>query len=129
VDKIRHGDTIRDNAWHPIDYNDLKDWVKKKKSELDRSELEGDVFRYRKNLNTGAYEIRLSMKFKQYIYSDLHVSSQGKKRSNNCKQDEGVSLKDLRHQGLDKYPWYGPNDGYWKRTKDRGMVWYSYDNW
>ncbi|MDD5701759.1 MAG: hypothetical protein PHU23_06865 [Dehalococcoidales bacterium] len=58
--KVQLGDLISDDAWHPIDFSNYKDWVKKRKSELDQGEiLKGNTFEYRKNPHTGVYELRL----------------------------------------------------------------------
>jgi len=59
--KVSPRDLIQESVWHPIDFSDLKDWVKKEKKRLDSGdELKGRTFRYRKNLRTGIYEVRLS---------------------------------------------------------------------
>jgi hypothetical protein len=58
--KVGLGDLISDDAWHSIEFHDYKDWVKKRRHDLDRGEvLKGNTFEYRKNTHTGAYEIRL----------------------------------------------------------------------
>lgn len=68
--KLRPGDILTDHEWHPIDYEDLKDWVKKEKGKLDKGkELTGHTFRYRRNLHTGFYEIRLSHTFPIFRYT------------------------------------------------------------
>jgi uridine kinase len=62
--KVHPGDLLMDHEWHPIDYEDLKDWVKKKKDSLDAGEeLKGNTFRYRRNPHSGMYEVRLSHKY------------------------------------------------------------------
>jgi len=59
--KVHPGDLLTDHESHPIDIEDLKDWVKKEKGKLDKGEeLKGHTFRYRKNLHLGIYEVRLS---------------------------------------------------------------------
>jgi uridine kinase len=66
--KVHLGDLVQDNVWHPIDFGDLKQWVKKEKDRLDNGEeLKGHTFRYRKNLQTGTYEVRLSTLHKPRI--------------------------------------------------------------
>jgi len=65
--KVHHGDLVQDSVWHPIDFADLKDWVRNQKEKLDHEELKGHTFRYRKNLQTGTYEVRLSSQRKPRI--------------------------------------------------------------
>lgn len=66
--KVHPGDLVQDSEWHPIDFGDLKDWVKREKSNLDNgSILTGNTFRYRKILRTGIYETRLSTQCKPRI--------------------------------------------------------------
>ena len=67
--KIFLGNLLTDHAWHPIDYDNLKNWVRDRKTELDDGEeLTGNTFRYRHNLNTRNYEVRLSHKYNMYRY-------------------------------------------------------------
>lgn len=62
--KIHRGDLIMDHEWHPIDYKDLKGWVKEEKDRMDTGEeLKGNTFRYRRNRNLGMYEVRLSHEY------------------------------------------------------------------
>jgi len=62
--KVHPDDLLMDHEWHPIDYEDLKDWVKERKDKLDAGEqLTGNTFRYRKNPHSGMYEVRLSHKY------------------------------------------------------------------
>jgi hypothetical protein len=68
--KIYPGDLLSDGEWHPIDYDNLKDWIKARKSEFDYGdELRGNTFRYRRVQNTGTYEVRLSSKYNMYHYN------------------------------------------------------------
>lgn len=63
-------DLLSDGEWHPIDYDNLKDWVKARRNDIDAGEeLRGNVFRYRHNQNTCGYEIRLSTKYNMYRYN------------------------------------------------------------
>ncbi len=58
--KVQPGDLISDDAWHPIEFSDYKDWVKKRGHDLDMGEvLKGNTFEYRKNSSIGTYEVRL----------------------------------------------------------------------
>jgi uridine kinase len=67
--KVQLGDLISDDAWHPIDFCDYKDWVKKRSPELDKGEvLKGNTFEYRKNLHSNRYEIRLGTWCKPRIW-------------------------------------------------------------
>lgn len=62
--KVYPGDLIVDTTWHPIDFDNLKGWVKKEKNRLDNGdELKGNTFRYRRNPHSGEYEIRLSTQY------------------------------------------------------------------
>jgi uridine kinase len=62
--KVHPGDLLMDHEWHPTDYEDLKDWVKERKDRLDAGEeLKGNTFRYKRNLRSGMYEVRLSHKY------------------------------------------------------------------
>jgi hypothetical protein len=66
--KVHFGDLIMDHAWHPIDLDNLKEWVKKEKHRLDKGEeLQGNTFRYRRNPHSGAYEVRLSTRYRPSI--------------------------------------------------------------
>jgi uridine kinase len=67
--KVYSGDLIMDNTWHPIDFDNYKEWVKKEKYRLDKGEeLKGNTFRYRRNPHSGEYEVRLSTQYKPNIY-------------------------------------------------------------
>lgn len=67
---VHPGDLLTDNAWHPISFSDLKDWVKNERQKLDRGqELSGNTFRYRKNPDSDTFEIRLSRKHYVYRYN------------------------------------------------------------
>jgi len=62
--KVCPGDLLMDHQWHPINYEDMKDWVKERKDRMDAGgELKGNTFRYRRNPNLGMYEVRLSHKY------------------------------------------------------------------
>jgi len=50
---------IRDHKWHNIKYQDLPDWVKYRIKELDRHDLTGRSFKYRRDLKTGIYQRKL----------------------------------------------------------------------
>ncbi len=64
------GDLVSDGEWHPIDYDNLKDWVKLKRDDMyDGEERKGDHFRYIYNNHTGDYEIRLSSKYNMLHYN------------------------------------------------------------
>jgi uridine kinase len=66
--KVHPGDLVQDSVWHPIDFGDLKEWVKNMKSRLDNGvELKGHTFRYRKNLRSVSYEVRMSSQCKPRI--------------------------------------------------------------
>jgi uridine kinase len=68
--KVSPGDLIMDNIWHPINFNNYKEWVKNGKYELDQGkELKGHTFRYRRNPHSGIYEVRLSHKFTIFRYT------------------------------------------------------------
>jgi hypothetical protein len=72
--KVYFGDLITDHAWHPIDFDNLKEWVRKQKYRLDKGEeLKGNTFRYRRNRHSGMYEVRLSP---QYRPSICHYTSE-----------------------------------------------------
>ena len=59
--QVYPGDLLSDHEWHPIDFTDLKEHVQKQKQALDRGKVvPGNTFEYRKNQNTGNYEVRLS---------------------------------------------------------------------
>jgi uridine kinase len=62
--KICPGDLLMDHQWHPINYEDMKGWVKERKDRMDAgAELKGNTFRYKRNLHSGMYEVRLSHKY------------------------------------------------------------------
>jgi len=66
--KVYPGDLVMDNTWHPIDFDNLKEWVKKEKDRLDAGEeLKGNTFRYRRSPHSGTYEVRLSTQYKPNI--------------------------------------------------------------
>jgi len=58
--KVYFGDLLTDHAWHPIDFDNLKDWVQERRNDLESGqELIGNTFRYRKHIDSGIYEVRL----------------------------------------------------------------------
>ena len=60
---------IKDHKWHDMDYDNLRDWIKKRKDRLDAGEeLPGKIFRYRFNRSTGKYQIRLRYRHNTGIY-------------------------------------------------------------
>jgi curved DNA-binding protein CbpA len=63
--KIHSGDFFMNHKWHEIDFDELRDWVKKerKKDLVSGREIRGKVFIYRYNQNTSQYEIRLRHKY------------------------------------------------------------------
>jgi|GEM_PF-2234910 Uridine kinase len=61
---VYSGDLLMDTTWHPIDFENLKDWVKKERDRLDvGEELKGNTFRYRRSHYADGYEIRLSSQY------------------------------------------------------------------
>jgi len=61
---------LLDHNWHELIYDDLKEWVKSSPEKLESGEeLRGSTFRYRRNLSTGKYEVRLSSRIKETVYS------------------------------------------------------------
>ena len=66
---VKSGSQFTDHMWHDISYSELKDWVKKQKSRLEKGEeVVGKVFRYRLNWNTHQYQIRLRNQHKSARY-------------------------------------------------------------
>jgi len=64
---------LRDHRWHGIDYDDLKDWVKRRKDRLDAGEeLKGKTFRYRLNRSTNRYQVRLRHAYSSAVYDPFH---------------------------------------------------------
>ncbi len=60
---------IKDHKWHDMDYDNLRDWVKKRKDRLDAGEeLKGKIFRYRFNRGMGKYQIRLRYRYTTGMY-------------------------------------------------------------
>lgn len=58
--EVRFGDLLTDHYWHPVDFHNLKDWVQQRWNELESGqELFGNTFRYRKNRDSGMYEVKL----------------------------------------------------------------------
>lgn len=65
---VRGSTWLTDHNWHDISYDDLADWVKKQKR-LDSGEvLKGKSFRYKLNLNSGKYQVRLTSSIKEALY-------------------------------------------------------------
>ncbi|MFC1914785.1 hypothetical protein ACFLWK_00815 [Chloroflexota bacterium] len=61
---------LLDNNWHDLVFDDLKEWVKKNNERLQSGEeLKGKMFRYRLNRKTGKYQVRLSSRVKEALYS------------------------------------------------------------
>ena len=61
---------LLDNNWHDLVFDDLKEWVKKNHERLESGEeLKGRMFRYRLNQKTGKYQVRLSSRVKEALYS------------------------------------------------------------
>lgn len=59
--QVYPGDLLSDHEWHPVDFADLKDHVQNQKQALDTGHrIDGNTFQYRRNPNTGNYEVRLS---------------------------------------------------------------------
>ena len=59
-----------DNNWHDLVFDDLKEWVKKNNERLVLGEeIKGRMFRYRLNQKTGKYQVRLSSRIKEALYS------------------------------------------------------------
>ena len=65
-----HSMLLLDHNWHDLVYDDLKEWVKKNRERLESGEeLKGRMFRYRLNQKTGKYQVRLSSRVKEALYS------------------------------------------------------------
>jgi len=65
-----HSMLLRDHNWHDLVFDDLKEWVKKNHEKLESGdELKGRMFRYRLNQKTGKYQVRLSSRVKEALYS------------------------------------------------------------
>lgn len=66
--RVHPGDLLMDNAWHPIHFDDYKEWVRKQRHRLDKGEeLKGNTFRYRRAPNSDTYEVRLSTQYQPRI--------------------------------------------------------------
>jgi curved DNA-binding protein CbpA len=64
---------IKDHNWHDIEFENLKNWVKKRTDRLDTGEeLKGRTFRYRLKKSTGKYQIRLSHAYRSAVYDPFH---------------------------------------------------------
>jgi curved DNA-binding protein CbpA len=60
---------IKDHSWHDVDFDNLKAWVKKRKDELDTGPvLKGKTFRYRLNIITRKYQVRLRRDYPHGTY-------------------------------------------------------------
>jgi uridine kinase len=76
------GDLLCDHEWHPIDFMDMKDWVQLREQELNHGGiLEGNTFDYRKNLNTGNFEVRLSPAYEKYRHLSRYTRLETLKKS------------------------------------------------
>lgn len=65
-----HSMLLLDHNWHDLVFDDLKEWVKKNNERLaSGEELKGKMFRYRLNQKTGKYQVRLSSRVKEALYS------------------------------------------------------------
>ena len=65
-----HSMLLLDHNWHDLVFDDLKEWVKKNHEKLESGdELKGKMFRYRLNQKTGKYQVRLSSRVKEALYS------------------------------------------------------------
>lgn len=61
---------LSDHKWHDVPYDHLKVWVKNRKDNLNSGEIiRGKAFRYRRNLKTGKYQVRLRQSIKKAFYS------------------------------------------------------------
>lgn len=79
---VSPGDLLCDHEWHPIDFKDMKDWVQLREQELNRGEiLEGNTFDYKKNPNTGNFEVRLSPAYEKYKHLYRYTRSKTLKKS------------------------------------------------
>ncbi len=50
---------VADRKWHDIDFDHLPSWVKRRSRDLDRRQLVGQSFKYRRNSRTGKYQRKL----------------------------------------------------------------------
>ena len=65
-----HSMLLLDHNWHDIVYEDLPGWVKSKREELETGkEIKGKIIRYHRDLKTGKYQIRLSSRIREALYS------------------------------------------------------------
>ena len=65
-----HSMLLLDHNWHDLVFDDLKEWVKKNHEKLESGdELKGRMFRYQLNQKTGKYQVRLSSRVKEALYS------------------------------------------------------------
>lgn len=70
--QTRFGLLIRDHKWHDVEFENLKDWVKKRKHKLEAGELlKGNTFRYKLNKRTGKYQVRLRSSVHSAQYDPL----------------------------------------------------------
>jgi DnaJ domain len=70
--QTRFGLLIRDHKWHDVEFENLKDWVKKRKHRLNAGEmLKGNTFRYKFNRRTSRYQVRLRSSVQSAHYDPL----------------------------------------------------------
>jgi len=98
---------LDDHYWHNIPYENLKAWVKEKKTALDHGEMvKGSTFRYRCNSRDGTYQVRLSRSIKEALYTPhsmllldhkwhdiVYDDLKGWVKSNRKELDSGVELQ------------------------------------
>lgn len=68
----RFGLRLSDHQWHDVDFDNLKDWAKKRKDELHAGKvLGGHTFRYRLDRRRGKYQVRLRSSLRSASYDPL----------------------------------------------------------
>jgi hypothetical protein len=68
--KVYFGSSVTDNAWHPVNFNNLRRWAQRAKARMDSGEvLCGSHFMYRMNRRLGTYEVRLRSKYTTCRYN------------------------------------------------------------
>jgi uridine kinase len=79
--KVSLGDLLTDHEWHPLDYDNLKGWLKKPETlnTLDvGKEIAGKTFTYRRSKNTpDEYEIQLNEGCNMFRYTEEPTSGLG----------------------------------------------------
>lgn len=79
--KVFFGDLVSDHAWHPVDYDNLKDWLKSTENLRklkNGKELPGNNFTYRQSRNiSDEYEVRLNEGCNIFRYHDYASSALG----------------------------------------------------